>query len=155
MARFSARPDRPWGPPSLLYNGYRVFPGGKIRPGRAADHSPPLVPRSWKSRAIPVPNLWATIGPERGPFISFFNYVKRLCCLGPIDVFNFNKRGNSGFKSVMTSQCHAFHPDTGYQSFGQHAVTAPRNGATREVLNIEKNCFLSGVSFTIQAHAHN
>jgi len=22
-------PGRPWGPPSLLYNGYRVFPGGK------------------------------------------------------------------------------------------------------------------------------
>ena len=21
--------------------GYRVFPGGKMRPGRAADHSPP------------------------------------------------------------------------------------------------------------------
>jgi hypothetical protein len=20
-------PDRPWGPPNLLYNGYRVFPG--------------------------------------------------------------------------------------------------------------------------------
>jgi len=39
--RFSASPDRPWGPPSLLYNGYRVFPGGKLRPGRAADHSPP------------------------------------------------------------------------------------------------------------------
>ena len=32
---------RPWGPPSLLYNGYRVFPWGKVRPGRAADHSPP------------------------------------------------------------------------------------------------------------------
>jgi hypothetical protein len=27
-AKFSARPDRPWGPPSLLYNGYRVFPEG-------------------------------------------------------------------------------------------------------------------------------
>ena len=40
-ARFSARPDRPWGPPRLLYNGYRVFPGGKVRPGPAADHSPP------------------------------------------------------------------------------------------------------------------
>jgi len=39
--RFSARPDRPWGQPSLLYKGYRVFPGGKVRPGRAADHSPP------------------------------------------------------------------------------------------------------------------
>jgi len=23
------RPDRPWSPPSLLYNGYLVFPGGK------------------------------------------------------------------------------------------------------------------------------
>jgi hypothetical protein len=22
-------PDRPWGPPSLLYNGYRIFPRGK------------------------------------------------------------------------------------------------------------------------------
>jgi hypothetical protein len=39
-ARYSARPDWPWGPPSLLYNGYRVSPGGKVRPGRAADHSP-------------------------------------------------------------------------------------------------------------------
>ena len=40
-ARFSARPDRPWAPPSLLYDGYRVFLEGKVRPGRAADHSPP------------------------------------------------------------------------------------------------------------------
>ena len=31
----------PGGPPSLLYIGYRVFPGGKVRPGRVADHSPP------------------------------------------------------------------------------------------------------------------
>jgi len=27
--RFSVRPDRSWGPPSLLYNGYRVFPEGR------------------------------------------------------------------------------------------------------------------------------
>ena len=26
---FRTRPDRPCGPPSLLYKGYRVFPGGK------------------------------------------------------------------------------------------------------------------------------
>ena len=38
---FRTCPDRPWGPPSLLYNGYRVFPGGKEQPGRDADHSPP------------------------------------------------------------------------------------------------------------------
>ena len=35
-----SRPDRPWGPPSLLYKGYRIFPGGKVRPGRATGHSP-------------------------------------------------------------------------------------------------------------------
>jgi hypothetical protein len=38
---FRTCPDRPWGPPSLLYNGYQVFPGGKEQPGRDADLSPP------------------------------------------------------------------------------------------------------------------
>jgi len=38
---FRTCPDRPWAPPSLLYNGYRVYPGGKERPGRDADPSPP------------------------------------------------------------------------------------------------------------------
>ena len=38
---FRICPGRPWGPPNLLYNGYRVFPGGKERPGRDADPSPP------------------------------------------------------------------------------------------------------------------
>jgi hypothetical protein len=38
---FRSHPDRPWGPPNLLYNGYRVsFPGVK-RPGRGVDHPPP------------------------------------------------------------------------------------------------------------------
>jgi hypothetical protein len=45
-------PDRLWGPPSLLSNGYRgPFPGGKALPGRDADHSPHLVLRSWMSRS--------------------------------------------------------------------------------------------------------
>ena len=38
---FRTYPDRPWGPPSFLYNEYRVFPGGKERPGRDVDPSPP------------------------------------------------------------------------------------------------------------------
>jgi len=39
---FRTRPDRPWGPPSLLYNEYRVsFPGVK-RPGRGVDRPPPF-----------------------------------------------------------------------------------------------------------------
>ena len=43
---FPTSPDRPWSPPSLLYNGYRVFPGGKVLQGRDADPSPLLVQRS-------------------------------------------------------------------------------------------------------------
>ena len=44
-ARFSAnRPDRPWGPPSLVYMGTGSFPGVK-RPGRGVDHPPHLAPR--------------------------------------------------------------------------------------------------------------
>ena len=34
----------------------------KVRPGRAADHSPLLVPQSWKSRTVLLPTLWATPG---------------------------------------------------------------------------------------------
>ena len=34
-------PDWPWGPPSPLYNGYRVFPGGKEQPRFDTDPSPP------------------------------------------------------------------------------------------------------------------
>jgi hypothetical protein len=33
-------PDHPWGPPSLLHDGYRVLPGVK-RPGHGADHPSP------------------------------------------------------------------------------------------------------------------
>ena len=40
---FRTCPGRPWGPPSLLYNGYRVFPGGKERPRRDANPSPPSI----------------------------------------------------------------------------------------------------------------
>ena len=37
---FHTRPDRTWGPLSLLYNGYCVFAGVK-RPGRGVGHPPP------------------------------------------------------------------------------------------------------------------
>jgi hypothetical protein len=56
---FRTCPDRPWSPPSLLYNGYRVFPGGKERRGVTLTPHPLLVPWSWKSRAIPLFPLWA------------------------------------------------------------------------------------------------
>jgi hypothetical protein len=43
---FRTCPDQPWGPPSLLYNGYRAFPG--VESGRSVTLTPRplLVPRS-------------------------------------------------------------------------------------------------------------
>jgi hypothetical protein len=38
---FHKRPDRPWGPLSLPYNGYRVIPGGKAA---GAWYWPPTPP---------------------------------------------------------------------------------------------------------------
>jgi hypothetical protein len=41
---FRTRPDLPWGPRSLLYNGYRVSFVGVKRPGRGVNHPPYLAP---------------------------------------------------------------------------------------------------------------
>jgi len=37
---FHTHPNQPWGPLSLLFNGYQVFPGVR-RPGVALDQPPP------------------------------------------------------------------------------------------------------------------
>ena len=73
-ARFSDPRDRPWSPPSLLYNRYLVFPGGKYGRGVLLTPHSLLVPRSWKSRAITLPTLWATTGPVTG---SLYLYLLR------------------------------------------------------------------------------
>jgi hypothetical protein len=50
---FRTYPDRLRGPPSLLYNGYRIFPGGKGGRGVMLTIQPLLAPRLRKSCAIP------------------------------------------------------------------------------------------------------
>jgi hypothetical protein len=62
---FRTYPDRPWGPPSLLYNGYRVLPGGKGGRDMTLTTQLYLVPRSWKSRAIPLLPLWDRVACYR------------------------------------------------------------------------------------------
>jgi len=77
---FRTCPDRPWGPPKLLYNEHRVYSG--VRSGKDVTLTPHplLVPWSRKSRAIPILPLW-TVRPvqslsacTRVHFI-FFHYV--------------------------------------------------------------------------------
>jgi len=62
---FRTCPDRPWGPPSLLYNKYRIFPRGKERPARDAGHLTPSSVVVRKSRAIPLLPLWV-VRPVQG-----------------------------------------------------------------------------------------
>jgi hypothetical protein len=38
---FRTRLDQPWGPPSLLYNRYRLSFAGVRRPGRGVSHPSP------------------------------------------------------------------------------------------------------------------
>ena len=69
--RFSAHLDQPWGPPSPLYNGYRVFPGGKVRLGRAADHSPPSSAMVKKEYRYSSTNPLGHTGPVMGSLYVF------------------------------------------------------------------------------------
>jgi hypothetical protein len=60
-------PYRSWGPPSLLYNGYWVFPGGKKQLGCDADSSPPSSAEVYKqSRAIPLLSIRAFVACKKG-----------------------------------------------------------------------------------------
>jgi hypothetical protein len=67
-------PDRLWGLPSLLYNGYQggPFSGAKARPGRDADH---LEPRSRMSTSY-------TSSPPR-PFVARSGTALALLLLLP------------------------------------------------------------------------
>jgi len=48
--------------PAFCKMGTGSFPGVKCGRGVLLTTHPLLVPRSWKSRAIPLPTLWATPG---------------------------------------------------------------------------------------------
>ena len=52
--------------PASCKMGTGSFPGVKCGRGVLLATQPFLVPRSWKSRAIPLPTLWATPGPVAG-----------------------------------------------------------------------------------------
>ena len=79
--RFSARPDRPWGPNSLLYNGYRVFPGGKLRPGRAADHLPPSSAAVMEEQSQTCTHSLGHTGPVTGSLYLFTRFGLQMATL--------------------------------------------------------------------------
>ena len=106
---FSTCPDRPWGPPSLLYNAYRSFPGGKERPGRDADPSPPssaVVTKGQSYTSTPPMGRTACTEPQclyKGELYPFFTLTATMVtrthltvmshvhCLSRLRVYQPNK----------------------------------------------------------------
>ena len=70
--------------PASCKMGTGSFPGVKCGQGVALNTHHLLVPRSWKSRAIPLPTLWATPGPITGTLylIRVFSLAVLLVCMG-------------------------------------------------------------------------
>jgi hypothetical protein len=74
---FRTYPDPLRGPPSLLYNGYRVFPGSKGSRGLMLTTHPILVPRLRKRWAVPPLTLWLLLGLLRGSLMnSYFLHLR-------------------------------------------------------------------------------
>ena len=94
------RPSRPaLGPTQPPVNGYRVFPGGKVRPGRAADHSPPSSAAVMEEQSNTSTHPLGHTGPVTGTLYLFYMHLlilspylsrlmhghgllkKKLCCI--------------------------------------------------------------------------
>ena len=58
---------------SLLYNGYRVFPGGRVRPGRVADHSPPFSAAVMEEYSYTSTHPLGHTGPVMGSLYLFLH----------------------------------------------------------------------------------
>ena len=68
-ARFSAVQTCPGAHPTSCTMGTGSFPGVKCGRGVLLTTHLHLVPRSWKSRAIPLPTLWTTTGSVTGSLL--------------------------------------------------------------------------------------
>ena len=101
---FRNHADRPWGPPSLLYNGYRVFPGVN-RPGRVVNHPSHLEPRLKKSRALfhlwalkksrALLHLWAFVACSRKNFTFFPLIFTQVREMGIVNRMQSGPRGKA------------------------------------------------------------
>jgi len=61
---FHTCPQRPWGPPSLLYNGYQVFPEGTAARGVVLTMPPCMLrlKKEYSYTSTPHGPLWSLTG---------------------------------------------------------------------------------------------
>ena len=69
--------------PASCTMGTESFPGVKSGRGVLLTTHPLLVQRSWRSRAIALPTLWATTGPVTGALhlLTFFTFFSNITAL--------------------------------------------------------------------------
>jgi hypothetical protein len=77
---FCTYPDWLRGPPSLLYNGYRVYHRVKDGRGVMLTTHPLLVPRLRESWAIPPLSLWVLLGLLQGSLYIYYIRTQLLAC---------------------------------------------------------------------------
>jgi len=66
--------------PACCTMGTGPFPGVNYGRGVLLTTHSLLVSRSWKSRAIPLPTLWATTGPVTGTLYLYLDIQRRMFC---------------------------------------------------------------------------
>ena len=92
-----------WGPLSLLQDGYRVFAGGKVRPGSAADHSPPSSAAVMEEQSYNFTHPLGHTGPVTGSLYLFFiTYItSQISCLSiRLITDNKNNNHNATFRTI-------------------------------------------------------
>ena len=137
---FRTSPDRPWGPPSLLYNGYRVFPGDKERPGRDADLSPPSsaeAMKEWSYTSTPPMGRTACTEPQclyKGctlPYLTLLPNDTTICS---------NELERMRKETVVT----------GSEAISQHLRSSSFCHVTRRTFVVSHRCFGATYGYHIQ-----
>ena len=77
--------------PASCKMGTGYFPGVKCGRGVLLTTHPFLVPRSWKSRVIHLPTLWAIPGLKRENFTFYLYLSLVICSIYLIQTFHSNK----------------------------------------------------------------
>ena len=92
-------PDRPRGPPSLLYNGYRVFPGGKA----AGAWCWPPTPSSVEVEGRVELYLYSPSGPSWSVYLYLYLYLYIIIIL--LLYYNLAFYVISGFGREVDEKC--------------------------------------------------
>ena len=102
---FRIYPDRLRGPPILLCNWYRVFPGGKGGRGVMLTAHPLLVARLRKSLAIPPLTPWVLLGLLRGYLYLYLTILGKECRSLSSSLCNFHYKLPSKIVFLLKYTC--------------------------------------------------